>query len=110
MDIPLQFHEFRHLNHTERCPKYTELLQKSDNAHLPDLDALYTDLETLQGASNIRLRQLEDEMKILTEWCDKKDRNKTDVELDFLSTVSSSSSSLSSSSNNKRSRQGMNYF
>ena len=96
MDIPLQFHEFQHLNHVERCPKYTETLQKLDPIQPNDLDALYTDLENLQGASNIRLRRLEDEIKILTEWCDKKDRLKTEVDLEFLSNVSI----------NKRSRTG----
>lgn len=89
MDIPLQFHEFQHLNHHDRCPKYTESLTKSDPIAPSDLDALYTDLENLQGAANIRLRRLEEEVKILTEWCDKKDRSKGDVDLDFLSNVAS---------------------
>lgn len=89
MDIPLQFHEFQHLDHYERCPKYTESLTKSDPIAPSDLDALYTDLENLQGAANIRLRRLEEEVKILTEWCDKKDRSKGDVDLDFLSNVAS---------------------
>lgn len=96
MDIPLQFHEFHHLNHLERCPKFSDILKRNDPVTSSDLDSLYTDLETLQGASNIRLRRLEDEMKILTEWCDKKDRSKGDVDLEFLNTVSSI----------KRSRQG----
>ena len=76
MDIPLQFHEFQHLDHIQRCPKYSECLQKLEPIVPNDLDALYTDLEVLQGASNIRLRRLEEEIKILTEWCDKKDRGK----------------------------------
>ena len=76
MDIPLQFHEFQHLDHLQRCPKYSECLQKLEPIVPNDLDALYTDLEVLQGASNIRLRRLEEEIKILTEWCDKKDRGK----------------------------------
>lgn len=98
MDIPLQFHEFYHLNHTEKCPKYTEILHKADSIVPNEIHALYTDLETLQGASNIRLRRLEEEVKILTEWCDKKDRVKTESELDFLSNVTTS----------KRSRTGGN--
>lgn len=77
-DIPLQFNEFQHLNHVEKCTKYTEILQKLDVIQVNDLDALYTDLEILQGASNKRLRRLEDEIKILTEWCDKKERSKND--------------------------------
>jgi len=95
MDIPLQFHEFQHLNHSERCMKYSEVLQRSEMT-LSDIDDLFTDLETLQGASNIRLRRLEDEMKILTEWCDKKDRSKGDIDLEFINIVSSG----------KRARQG----
>ena len=96
MDIPLQFHEFHHLNHDERCPKYTEILQKPDTISVNDLHALYTDLETLQGASNIRLRRLQGEVKILTEWCDKKDRGKGEPDMEFISNVS----------NNKRGRTG----
>ena len=91
LDIPLQYHEFKHLNVDERCLKYAELLQRSthDGIQPSDLDDLYTDLETLQGASNIRLRQLENEVKILTEWCDKRDkRGDVERELDFLSNVS----------------------
>jgi len=88
MDIPLQFHEFSHLNHLERCLKFSEIIQRAE-VNLTDIDALYTDLETLQGASNIRLRRLEDEMKILNEWSDKKDRGKAEIDLEFMNTVSS---------------------
>lgn len=95
MDIPLQFHEFSHLDHVTKCSKYSEIIKKND-VILPDLDALLTDLETLQGASNIRLRRLQDEMKILNEWCDKKDRGKADIDLEFINNVTSG----------KRARQG----
>ena len=37
LDIPLQFQEFQHLNHVERCLKYTEILQKPDSIHTSDL-------------------------------------------------------------------------
>lgn len=105
MDIPLQFHEFQHLNHIERCPKYTEILQKLDVIQINDLDALHTDLENLQGASNIRLRRLEDEIKILTEWCDKKDRNsKSEVDLELLATTTTVTAAATTTT--KRSRTG----
>ena len=97
MDIPLQFHEFSHLDHLSKCTKYSEIIKKNEVA-LTDIDALLTDLETLQGASNIRLRRLEDEMKILNEWCDKKDRGKGgEFDLEFINSMASG----------KRARQGM---
>ena len=98
MDIPLQLHEFYPLNHVEKCPAYTESLHRIEFVQLGDLDALYTDLETLQGAANIRLRKLEEEVKILSEWCDKKDRSKSDIDLNFMSSTS------------KRTRSGKSIF
>ncbi|XP_065668271.1 transcriptional adapter 3-A [Hydra vulgaris] len=89
MDIPLQLHEFYPLNHVEKCPTYTETLLRLEFVQFSDLDALYTDLETLQGAANIRLRKLEEEVKILSEWCDLKDRLKSDVDLNFTNSITS---------------------
>ena len=87
-DLPLQFHDFKHLDHTKRCPKYTAALSKLASTSLQpsELDDIYTDLESLLGAANIRQRQLESEIKILGEWADKKDR-KGLIELDFLSQI-----------------------
>ena len=60
-DLPLQFHDFKHLDHTKRCPKYTAALSKLASTSLQpsELDDIYTDLESLLGAANIRQRQLE---------------------------------------------------
>ncbi len=72
-DLPLQFHDFKHLDHTKRCPKFTAILTKSPNGSVQpnELDEVYTDLESLLGAANIRHRQLESELKILGEIIEK---------------------------------------
>ena len=95
-DIPLQFHEFKHLDHNKRCPKYHSILNKSQNDTIQpnELDELYTDLETLLGAATIRLRQLETEVRVLNEWGDKKDRKGSiERELEFLTQLSNKRSS-----------------
>ncbi len=95
-DLPLQFHDFKHLDHTKRCPKYSAIITKPSNAHiqLNELDDIYTDLESLLGAANIRHRQLESELKILGEWADKKDK-KSSLELDLLNQLQGKRSSKS---------------
>ena len=88
-DVPLQFHDFKHLDHTKRCPKYTSILSRAASSTIQpsELDDVYTDLENLLGAANIRHRQLESELKILSEWADKKDR-KSNFEYDLLFSMS----------------------
>ena len=95
-DLPLQFHDFKHLDHTKRCPKYTSILSRPTTSTIQpnELDDIYTDLESLLGAANIRHRQLESELKILGEWADKKDR-KSNFELDLFSNISGKRSSKS---------------
>eukprot|EP00794_Sanderia_malayensis_P016861 gene16861-18563_t len=95
-DLPLQFHEFKHLDHTKRCSKYSALLTKPASGSIQpnELDEIYTDLESLLGAANIRHRQLESELKILSEWADKKDK-KSLLEIDLLTQFAGKRSSKS---------------
>lgn len=87
-DLPLQFHDFKHLDHIKRCPKYTAILSRptASGIQTSELDEIFTDLENLLGAANIRHRQLDSELKILGEWADKKDR-KSSFELDLLTNM-----------------------
>ena len=96
-DVPLQFHDFKHLDHIKRCPKYTSVLSRpaSSTVQPNELDGVYTDLESLLGAANIRHRQLESELKILGEWADKKDR-KSNFEYDLLTSISGKRSAKTS--------------
>jgi len=96
-DVPLQFHDFKHLDHTKRCPKYTSILSRAASSTIQpnELDDVYTDLENLLGAANIRHRQLESELKILSEWADKKDR-KSNFEYDLLFSMSGKRSAKAS--------------
>ena len=105
-DLPLQFHDFKHLDHTKRCPKYSAILSRPVTATVQpsELDDIFTDLETLLGAANIRHRQLESELKILGEWADKKDR-KPGFELELLTNVSSGKKSGKSSIDERPSKK-----
>lgn len=96
-DLPLQFHDFKHLDHAKRCPKYTAILSRPAGSTIQpnELDDIYTDLENLLGAANIRQRQLDSELKILGEWADKKDR-KSNFELDLFSNISGKRSAKAS--------------
>eukprot|EP00112_Aurelia_sp_Birch-Aquarium-sp1_P015800 Seg353.5 transcript_id=Seg353.5/GoldUCD/mRNA.D3Y31 product="Transcriptional adapter 3-A" protein_id=Seg353.5/GoldUCD/D3Y31 len=88
-ELPLQFHDFAHLDHIKRCPKYSSILSRPSSTIIQpsELDEIYTDLESLLGAANIRHRQLESELKILGDWVEKKDR-KNPFELELLTNIS----------------------
>ncbi|KAM4722622.1 transcriptional adapter 3 isoform 5-T6 [Rhinophrynus dorsalis] len=73
-DCPLQFHDFKSVDHIKLCPRYTAVLSRSedDGIGIEELDTLQLELETLLSSASRRLRVLEAETQILTDWQDKK--------------------------------------
>lgn len=73
-DCPLQFHDFKSVDHLKVCPRYTAVLARSedDGIGIEELDTLQLELETLLSSASRRLRLLETETQILTDWQDKK--------------------------------------
>ncbi|XP_028681222.1 transcriptional adapter 3 [Erpetoichthys calabaricus] len=73
-DCPLQFHDFKPVDHQKVCPRYTAVLNRSedDGIGIEELDTLQLELETLLSSASRRLRVLEAETQILTDWQDKK--------------------------------------
>ncbi|NWY04757.1 TADA3 protein, partial [Nothoprocta ornata] len=73
-DCPLQFHDFKSVDHGKVCPRYTAVLARSDDdgIGIEELDTLQLELETLLSSASRRLRVLEAETQILTDWQDKK--------------------------------------
>ncbi|ETE65425.1 Transcriptional adapter 3, partial [Ophiophagus hannah] len=73
-DCPLQFHDFKSVDHLKVCPRYTAVLARSedDGIGIEELDTLQLELETLLSSASRRLRVLETETQILTDWQDKK--------------------------------------
>ena len=58
------------------CPSYSAILGRplEDGVSCDELQMLQSDLETLLAAVNRRSRLLESENKVLTDWCDKKEK------------------------------------
>ncbi|XP_061436479.1 transcriptional adapter 3-like isoform X1 [Lethenteron reissneri] len=73
-ECPLEFHDFRAVEHTRQCPRYTAVLSRpaEDGVGPEELDTLQLELETLLAAASRRLRNLETEIQILTDWQDRK--------------------------------------
>uniref|UniRef100_UPI00358FDC7B transcriptional adapter 3 n=1 Tax=Myxine glutinosa TaxID=7769 RepID=UPI00358FDC7B len=73
-ECPLQFHDFRPVEHTRQCPRYTAMLSRSaeEGIGAGELDTLQLELETLLAAASRRLRVLEAETQVLTDWQDRK--------------------------------------
>ncbi|XP_048404059.1 transcriptional adapter 3 isoform X1 [Stegostoma tigrinum] len=73
-DCPLQFHDFKPVDHVKMCPRYAAVLSRSedDGIGIEELDTLQLELETLLSSASRRLRILEAETQILTDWQDKK--------------------------------------
>uniref|UniRef100_A0A8B9QVA9 Transcriptional adaptor 3 n=1 Tax=Apteryx owenii TaxID=8824 RepID=A0A8B9QVA9_APTOW len=70
----VQFHDFKSVDHVKVCPRYTAVLARSedDGIGIEELDTLQLELETLLSSASRRLRVLEAETQILTDWQDKK--------------------------------------
>uniref|UniRef100_A0A7M4FFR2 Transcriptional adaptor 3 n=1 Tax=Crocodylus porosus TaxID=8502 RepID=A0A7M4FFR2_CROPO len=62
-DCPLQFHDFKSVDHGKVCPRYTAVLARSedDGIGIEELDTLQLELETLLSSASRRLRVLEAE-------------------------------------------------
>uniref|UniRef100_A0A8C4ZA86 Transcriptional adapter 3-like n=1 Tax=Gadus morhua TaxID=8049 RepID=A0A8C4ZA86_GADMO len=71
---PLKYYDFKPVEHVKVCPRYTAVLGRSedDGIGIEELDTLQLELETLLSSANRRLRALEEQRQILTDWQDKK--------------------------------------
>ncbi|KAJ8299188.1 hypothetical protein KUTeg_023248, partial [Tegillarca granosa] len=78
-DCPLQFPDLEPVDHIKQCPKYSSVLNRSedDGIGVEELDQIQSDLETLLASAGLRLKQLEQEKQILVNWQDKKDETPT---------------------------------
>lgn len=65
-DCPLQFHDFKSVDHLKVCPRYTAVLARSedDGIGIEELDTLQLELETLLSSASRRLRVLEAETQV----------------------------------------------
>lgn len=70
-DCPLQFHDFKSVDHAKVCPRYTAVLARSedDGIGIEELDTLQLELETLLSSASRRLRVLEAETQVLGPFC-----------------------------------------
>nr|XP_006817630.1 PREDICTED: transcriptional adapter 3-like [Saccoglossus kowalevskii] len=75
-ECPLQFHDFRPVDHGKICPRYWAVTQRTEDEGIgvEELDTLQLELETLLAASSKRMRQLEAETQVLIDWQEKKDK------------------------------------
>ncbi|XP_010880132.2 transcriptional adapter 3 [Esox lucius] len=71
---PLKYYDFKPVEHVKLCPRYTAVLGRSedDGIGIEELDTLQLELETLLSSASRRLRALEEQRQILTDWQDKK--------------------------------------
>ncbi|KAM8868693.1 transcriptional adapter 3 isoform 3-T3 [Synchiropus picturatus] len=71
---PLKYYDFKPVEHVKVCPRYTAVLGRSedDGIGIEELDTLQLELETLLSAASRRLRALDEQRQILTDWQDKK--------------------------------------
>lgn len=91
---PLQYLDFKMVDHKVMCPFYTSLLTRSAEQGIApeDLRLLQSDLETLLAGANRRLRQIDTENKLLVDWVEKKDKKSVrQRELEILNSLQSSS-------------------
>ena len=89
---PLQYFDFKMVDHKTMCPFYTSLLTRSAEQGVTpeDLHLLQSDLETLLAGANRRIRQIDSETKLLVDWVEKKDKKSVrQRELEILNSLSS---------------------
>lgn len=102
---PLQYYDFKSLDHNKMCPSYSAILERpvEEGVSTEDLALLQSDLETLLAGVNRRSRLLESENKVLTEWCDKKEKKGVrQKELEILMSLKRCNSTLVEERGNKR--------
>lgn len=91
---PLQYCDFKMVDHKAMCPFYTSLLTRSAEQGISpeDLHLLQSDLETLLAGTNRRIRQIDSETKLLVDWVEKKDKKSVrQRELEILNSLQSTS-------------------
>lgn len=91
---PLQYLDFKMVDHKAMCPFYTSLLTRTAEQGIApeDLHLLQSDLETLLAGANRRIRQIDTENKLLVDWVEKKDRKSVrQRELEIMNALQSSS-------------------
>lgn len=89
---PLQYFDFKMVDHKAMCPFYTSLLTRSPEQGITpdDLHLLQSDLETLLAGANRRIRQIDSETKLLVDWAEKKDKKSVrQRELEILNSLQS---------------------
>ncbi|XP_074661936.1 transcriptional adapter 3-like [Tubulanus polymorphus] len=71
---PLQFPSLESVDIETECPRLSQILQRGeiDSVNYEELDSLQTDLETLLASLAKRIRGLETEVEVLTNWSDVK--------------------------------------
>lgn len=72
-ECPLMFPDLEPVDHVKQCPRYTAILSRGEGetVGLEELDVIQADLETLLANAGKRLKVLESEMQILTNWQEK---------------------------------------
>ncbi|CAG2119818.1 unnamed protein product, partial [Medioppia subpectinata] len=75
---PLQFLDFKAVDPNKQCPRFTSVVQRSEDEGIgsEDLDVLQLELESLLVSVVQRQRLLETEMESLINWCDSKNKDK----------------------------------
>lgn len=105
---PLQYFDFKMVDHKAMCPFFTSLLTRSTEQGIApeDLHLLQSDLETLLAGANRRIRQIDSEMKLLIDWVEKKDKKSVrQRELEILNSLSSFKRSRSAAEEKGAKRQ-----
>ncbi|XP_053384226.1 transcriptional adapter 3-B-like isoform X2 [Mercenaria mercenaria] len=72
-ECPLMFPDLEPVDHVKQCPRYTAILSRGEGetVGLEELDVIQADLETLLANAGKRLKVLENEMQLLTNWQEK---------------------------------------
>ncbi|XP_035686972.1 transcriptional adapter 3-A-like isoform X2 [Branchiostoma floridae] len=75
-ECPLQFHDFKPVDHSKLCPRFTQILSRTEEEGIgeEELDTIQLELETLLASVSKRMRQLEGETQVLIDWQDRKDK------------------------------------
>lgn len=71
---PLQYHDFKHLDHSEHCPTYTAALDHG--VTVAQLDALEKELLLMKSSIENHIHALEGEISALGDWQVKRDYKK----------------------------------
>ncbi|XP_062516769.1 transcriptional adapter 3-B-like [Corticium candelabrum] len=99
---PIHYCDFSQVDHLKVCPIFTYLLSKRDGAlQADDINALHEEVQSLLSENHRRVKLLEEETQILTDWQERKDKRKLPKTLKSSGRSQSESSSLQSSKKQK---------